>query len=123
MLKIIVLLNSLLIGQYSFCQAPDIEWQNTIGGSAGDGGYGIDQTTDGGYIVGGYSSSGISGDKSETAMGIDFWILQLNSNGNIVWQNTIGGSGEDILTSIEQTTDEGFIIGGKIAKDYLNIKE
>jgi hypothetical protein len=112
MLKIIVLLNSLLIGQYSFCQAPDIEWQNTIGGSAGDGGYGIDQTTDGGYIVGGYSSSGISGDKSETAMGTDFWILQLNSNGNIVWQNTIGGSGEDILTSIEQTTDEGFIIGG-----------
>ena len=94
----------------------NIQWQNTIGGNREDVLLSIQQTTDGGYILGGYSNSGISGDKSEASIGLnlefDYWIVKTDSIGNILWQNTIGGSGEDELYSIQQTIDGGYILGG-----------
>ena len=73
----------------------------------------VKQTTDGGYILGGTSDSGMSGDKIEPSIGsLDMWIIKLDESGNIDWQNTIGGSSVDELKSIEQTDDGGFIIGG-----------
>ena len=90
------------------------EWQNTIGGSSTDYLNTIQQTTDGGYILGGHSASGISGDKTETSKGYyDYWIIKLNDKGKIVWQNTIGGTSMDELASIHQTTDGGYILGGR----------
>lgn len=90
-----------------------IEWENTIGGNATDQPWMIQQTPDGGYICGGESWSGISGDKSEPVMGtIDYWVLKLDSSGNIVWQNTIGGAADDRLRAIALTTDGGYICGG-----------
>ena len=90
-----------------------IEWQNTIGGSSYDNLQSIQQTTDGGYILGGYSYSGISGDKTEACQGYnDYWVVKLSATGTIQWQNTIGGSGDDQLQSIQQTADGGYILGG-----------
>ncbi len=97
---------------FCFSQAPDIEWQNTIGGSNTDDLYSVEQTTDGGYILGGFSSSPMSGDKTEGFIGFhDYWVIKLDSIGNIQWQNTIGGDGDDKLF-ITQTSDEGYILGG-----------
>ncbi len=90
-----------------------IEWDKTIGGSGYDELTSISQTTDGGYILGGYSNSNISGNKTENSLGdLDYWVVKTDPSGNIQWQNTIGGSGYDELTSISQTTDGGYIIGG-----------
>jgi PKD repeat protein len=92
-----------------------IEWQNTIGGSNDDYLQSIQQIANGGYILGGYSSSGISGDKTEAIQGnflFDYWVIKLSATGTIQWQNTIGGSIEDYLLSIQQTTDGGYILGG-----------
>ncbi len=97
---------------FCFSQAPDIEWQNTIGGSNTDDLYSVEQTTDGGYILGGFSSSPMSGDKTEGFIGFhDYWVIKLDSIGNIQWQNTIGGDGDDKLF-ITQTSYEGYILGG-----------
>ena len=94
-------------------QAPPIEWQNTIGGSGNDQLYSVDQTTDGGYILGGNSASDISGDKTENSQGnFDYWVVKLDTAGAIQWQNTIGGSSFEILRSIQQTGDGGYILGG-----------
>jgi len=91
----------------------DIEWQNTIGGTLEDVLTAITQTEDGGYIVGGYSLSGVSGDKTEANIGDnDYWIIKLNSIGNIVWQNTVGGNSSDQLTDLIQTNDGGFLASG-----------
>lgn len=95
-----------------------IVWQNTIGGMGNDNFRAIDTTADGGYIIGGYSNSEISGDKTEPQLGVDdfsgdYWVLKLDSIGNIVWQNTIGGDGIDELFAIKQTLDGGYILGGE----------
>ena len=50
---------------YSFSQAPSKQWDATFGGADNETFAAIQQTKDGGYIEGGYSESGISGDKTQ----------------------------------------------------------
>jgi hypothetical protein len=103
----------LLLFNTSIAFAQEIEWQNTIGGSLTDHLSSIQQTSDGGFILGGQSTSDISGDKTENSLGgIDYWIVKTDAVGNIQWQNTIGGNLDDALRSVQQTTDGGYIIGG-----------
>jgi len=93
-------------------QDPSIIWQNTIGGSDADFITALEPTTDGGFIIGGTSSSNISGDKTENSNGaLDIWLVKTDQNGDIVWQNTIGGAGDDFLISVKQTSDGGYIVG------------
>lgn len=71
----------------------------------------ISQTFDGGFIAGGSSFSGISGDKTTPNATNDGWILKLNATGSIEWQKSIRGNLFDILDNIKQTTDGGYIAG------------
>ena len=90
----------------------DIEWEKTYGGSRTDEAKSIQQTTDGGYIVAG-STFSHDGDVTNNNGGNDAWILKLTTNGDIEWQKTYGGSADDYLNSIKQTTDGGYIaVGG-----------
>lgn len=91
-----------------------IEWDKTLGGEADEWPQNIIQTNDGGYMISGHSYSGISGDKTEANRGIgdDFWFVKLDGSGNLVWQKTIGGDNYDETPSIQQTTDNGFIVCG-----------
>ncbi|UCE36182.1 MAG: hypothetical protein JSW00_11610, partial [Thermoplasmata archaeon] len=83
----------------------DIEWQRAYGGSNFDSAQAIQQTIDGGFIVAGYTLSfGAGGD--------DIWILKLTQLGDIEWQRTYGGLGHEWTTSIQQTTDGGYIVSG-----------
>lgn len=88
-------------------------WDKRYGGSSDEGVGSMIRTTDGGFLIGGFSSSGISGDKSETCRGgWDYWIVKLDSSGIKQWDKTFGGSQEERLFSIKQTTDGGYILGG-----------
>lgn len=90
-----------------------IEWQETYGGIYVDELRGIEQTVDGGYILGGYSNSPSSGNKIDNNKGIgDYWILKIDKKGAVEWQKTIGGSMDDQLFVLHQTYDKGFILGG-----------
>ena len=81
------------------------QWARAYGGYDGDNANSIQQTSDGGYIVAGYSSSFGAG-------GYDVWVLKLSSTGAIDWQHTYGGSGNDYANSIQQTSDGGYIVAG-----------
>jgi hypothetical protein len=88
-------------------------WDKTLGGNLKDWLFGMDQTTDGNLVVGGYSYSGVSGDKTQNSKGyIDYWFLKLSSSGKIIWDRTIGGRGNDGLRSVTHTANGGFILGG-----------
>ncbi|SFA72388.1 Por secretion system C-terminal sorting domain-containing protein [Flavobacterium swingsii] len=89
----------------------DIIWQKSLGGTNIDSAYSTKQTTDGGYIVAGYSSSN-DGDVSGNHGNNDMWIIKLNNSGDIVWQKTLGGSADDRAFSIIQTIDGGYVVAG-----------
>ena len=100
----------LLLSIVSTSQDSTILWQNTIGGSNWDTLWASEQTPDGGYILGGWSASDISGDKSENSIGgADYWVIKLDQAGEIEWQNTIGGEGDDYLYTIALTQDGGYL--------------
>jgi len=83
----------------------NIEWVNTFGGGSNDGAYAICQTSDGGYIVAGYTESFGAGNS-------DFLVIKLNSFGNREWVKTFGGGSTDGAYSICQTSDGGYIVAG-----------
>ncbi len=112
MMKNLYLTFALFITLFSFSNAQEIEWQNTIGGSGEDNVFEIQSTFDGGYIIAGASNSNISGDKTENCKGsFDIWIIKLDSIGDIEWEKTIGGSDDDYAYSVRQTLDGGYIVG------------
>ncbi|HYK46052.1 MAG TPA: T9SS type A sorting domain-containing protein, partial [Parafilimonas sp.] len=88
-----------------------ILWQKCLGGGGLDGANAIQQTADGGYVVAGYSGSNnnqVSGNNG----GFDYWVVKLKKNGFIQWQESLGGSALDVATSVQQTTDSGYIVAG-----------
>ena len=90
-------------------QAGSIIWQKKFGGSYEEFPTKIDQTFDGGYIIGGYTNS-TDGDISGNHGGVDdAWIIKIDSIGNLTWQKCIGGSLRDENRGIKQTKDSGFI--------------
>jgi len=79
------------------------EWNNIFDGGDYDDGYGIQQTTDGGFIIIGSTYQNNN---------YDIWLIKTNSQGSEEWNKTFGGSENDRGFSIQQTTDDGYIITG-----------
>ncbi len=99
------------VNNKSLAQAPTIEWQKCLGGSNDDWAYSIQQTSDSGFIVAGYTESS-NGDVSGNHGDYDYWVVKLNSSGDILWQKCLGGTNVDQAFSIQQTSDGGFIVAG-----------
>ncbi len=82
------------------------EWDRTYGGLGKDLGFFVQQTKDEGYII-------VGGKKSFWIIGsYDLWIIKTDAKGNVLWDRTFGGSGEDLGFSVQQTNDDGYIIAG-----------
>ncbi len=94
----------------------NIIWQKTFGGYSYDEAHSIQQTSDGGYIVAGYTFS-INGNVTGNHGGSDYWIVKLNANGKIIWQKTLGGSSYDYANSIQQTKDGGYVVAGRTSSN------
>ncbi len=102
----------------------DIIWTKCYGGTDYDMGTDIKQTTDGGYIVSGYSESA-NGNINCTGSNNKAWIAKLNQNGDLVWSKCYGGINSDKINSIQQTKDGGYVavgsslqIGKMVTSDY-----
>ncbi len=87
-------------------------WDKRFGGSLDEELFTVTQTTDGGYILGGFTTSDSSGDITEPTRGsMDYWIVKTDSLGNKLWDKRFGGSNFDQLSCVYQI-DAGYIIGG-----------
>jgi hypothetical protein len=84
------------------------EWNKTYGGSGWEDGISVQQTSDGGYIICGITSSYGAGED-------DAWLIKTNASGNEQWNKTYGGSEVDYGLSVQQTSDDGYIMVGYTA--------
>ena len=84
---------------------PEEEWNRTYGGTGSDLGGAVQQTSDGGYIVTGYTSTYGAGLT-------DSWLLKTDENGNEQWNNSFGGVELDFTSYIQLTPDGGYIMTG-----------
>jgi len=89
-----------------------VQWKKTYGGSENEMPFAVKQTSDGGYVVAGYTKS-INWDVSGNNGYFDAWVLKLNANGTILWQKCLGGSNWEEAWDIDQTTDGGYIVAGR----------
>jgi len=88
-------------------------WDKTYGGTSDDVAQSVVSTSDWGYLLVGYSSSGAGGDKSQNSQGSnDYWAVKIDGNGNKVWDKTFGGTSSDVAQSVVTTTDGGYLLVG-----------
>jgi hypothetical protein len=96
-------------------------WERNFAGAGGrDVAKAVLPTAEGGFLIGGWSMSGTNGvktmpniaDANGQAMGPDFWVLRVDSEGRILWQNVYGGYREDNFSTIEPKSGGGFILVG-----------
>jgi len=80
-------------------------WSTSFGGSSHEWGYSVDQTSDGGYIVAGWTSSSGAG-------GHDMYLVKTDAEGNESWSKTFGGSNNDWAFFVRQTSDGGYLLAG-----------
>ena len=102
---------------YGFSQPTYKHWDFRYGGSKDDSPTSFEQTADGGFLVGGTSVSGVSGDKTQPnwdpgLVGSDFWVLRLDSLGSKLWDKRYGGVNSEILVEMLPTLDGGFLLAG-----------
>lgn len=109
-------------------ESGELEWQRALGGTFVDLAYSILQTSDGGYVATGFSSS-INGDVSGNTGYLNIWTFKLTPAGDLEWQTLFGSNQEaEQGSSIEPTNDGGFIVAGLAAEtdltgqDFLIVK-
>ncbi len=83
----------------------DCVWTRTFGGSGSDEGRSVQQTRDGGYIIAGTTNSYSPGYN-------EIYLIKTDRNGDGMWTRTLGGSGDSYGYSVQQTTDNGYIVAG-----------
>src|SRR5438128_1813572 len=98
----------------SAAQSLTVQWDKTLGGNSNDYLTAVLPTRDGGCLVGGYSDSGVSGDKSQAHLGnFDYWVVKLDARGRQEWDRTLGGSAVEWLAGMQQSADGGFLLAGR----------
>jgi len=83
----------------------NVIWAKTYGRTGDDRASSVQQTSDGGYIVAGWTASFGAGYD-------DIFLIKTDANGNIIWAKTYGGAGTDRASSVQQTSDGGYIVAG-----------
>jgi hypothetical protein len=83
----------------------NLQWAKTYGGTSWDRAFSVQQTSDGGYIVAGWTDSFSAG------LG-DIFLIRTDASGNISWAKTYGGGSFDRAYSVQQTSDGGYIAAG-----------
>jgi len=83
----------------------DTLWTRTFGGKGDDWAEEVAQTTDGGFIIPGWTNSTPNGD-------FDALLIKYDASGNIVWSRTYGGTRDDAAKSVQSTVDGGFLLAG-----------
>jgi hypothetical protein len=93
-----------------------LQWQKCLGGYLDEVAHSVVLSNDSGFVIAGYTRSNdgdVTGNYDSIGYSEDYWVVKLNSLGNIIWQKCYGGSKDDSPASISKTSDGGYIIAGQ----------
>ena len=84
----------------------EFEWDRSFGGSLNDQGFFLISANDGGFVITGVT-------RSQNDSSGDLWLIKVNNTGEILWEKTFGGENFESGRSLQQTSDDGYIIVGQ----------
>ncbi len=87
----------------------NILWQKVFGGTGDDQAFAIKRVPEGGYILAASTTSN-NGQVSGYHGKLDAWLVKLNNDGELLWQKTLGGPGDDYFKSIALSVDGGYTL-------------
>ena len=98
-------------------------WDRSFGGTGQDDLQTIEPTADGGFVLAGRSTSGISGNKTSPGYGVgDYWLVRVDSNGDKLWEVSLGGTSDEWPYAVRQMPDGGWLVGGYSASGATGVK-
>lgn len=100
----------------------NIIWEKTYGGTSNERAHSIKETNEGGFIIAGWSESNDQ-DVGDNYGEEDYWVIKLDSEGNLEWEQNYGGWSSDKAESIYQTNDGGYVVAGSSFSDNKDIAE
>ena len=98
----------------------ELEWQRSYGGSEIDMGFGFTETLDGNYLITGDTRSSDQ-DVSNLKGNADFWAVKINGSGDIIWENTFGGTQFDAARTVVQMSDGRLAIAGSSRSNDIDV--
>lgn len=120
MITLAVLLPSICAAQFP----PMKKWDYRYGGTGNETMHSFQKTNSGGFIIGGFTNSPVSGNRSQPLWGgVDFWVVNTYDNGLLKWEKRYGGTGDDVLYEIAATDDGGFVFCGWSSSDTTGDKQ
>lgn len=97
-----------------------LDWEKTYGGYGDEEAKSIVQTTDGGYVIAGYSTS--NGADLANNHGLkDVWVFKIKSDGTLLWEKNFGGTDDDEANQVINTLDSGFMVVGYTLSHSIDI--
>ena len=98
----------------------NIQWRKFFGGSNNDRAHGLVASSDGGFIMAGFSESDDL-DIANTKGSYDFWLVKVDGDGELVWERSYGGTGIEVAYDIEKTSDNAYVVVGHTFSTDLDI--
>ncbi len=99
------------ISTSAYSQAPQVEWQECLGGTDLDAPVSVVRTADGGFVTAGTTVSDdvfVTGNHGNS----EYWIVKQDPAGSVLWQKCLGGTGLENCYAMKQTSDGGFVLAG-----------
>ena len=94
-------------------------WQKTFGGSSFDAAHALLKTSDNNLLIGASTESN-NGDVTGNHGGEDFWMIKVDTLGNMIWQKALGGSGADVCNAVAETND-GYVASGSSTSSNCDV--
>lgn len=115
------------IGTYDFwlvkiSNTGDLIWEKSFGGTEIDEARAITTSADGNFIIAGDTRSN-DGNIANNNGAADLWLIKIDTNGNLLWEKTYGGTSFDVARAIHKTQDNGFLLAGSSRSNDGDVTE
>lgn len=100
----------------------ELIWEKSFGGDQIDEARAIVKSGDGNYIIAGDTRSATN-DISVNNGAADLWLIKISPNGDLLWEQTIGGTSFDVARAIVNTEDHGFLLAGSSRSEDIDVSQ